>query len=204
MMIYTDSSCYKDKVGALAVLYINRLETESLKHQLGMKQEHTVFEAELVGILLGTHLAKCHLTAQTPINFSINNQATIKAMQKNKLQPAQYLIDEIHRSTKYLLQLLDEERNQEIRLRSMRACSSDDPPNSPISFTWIAGHMDSIGNERADTLAKDASENGSSPKTKLPPFLQKQLPLSVSAIKQMIQEEIKINCKWWWIESPRY
>jgi len=56
MMIYTDSSCYKDKVGALAVLYINRLETESLKHQLGMKQEHTVFEAELVGILLGTYL----------------------------------------------------------------------------------------------------------------------------------------------------
>jgi len=86
----------------------------------------------------------------------------------------------------------------------MRAHSSDDPPNSPISFTWIAGHMDLIGNKRADTLAKDASENGSSLKTKLPPFLQKRLPISISAIKQMIQEEIKINCKWWWIESPRY
>jgi len=111
MMIYTDSSCYKDKVGLSAVLYINGLKTELLKHQLGTKQEHTVFEAELVGILLGTHLAKCHLAAWTPtnINFSINNQATIKAMQKNKLQPVQYLIDEIHWSTKHLLQLLDEE-----------------------------------------------------------------------------------------------
>jgi len=109
MMIYTDSLCYKDKVGVSAVLYINGLETESLKHQLGTKQEHTVFKAELVGILLGTYLAKRHLTAWTPINFSINNQAMIKAMQKNKLQPAQYLIDEIHWSTKYLLQLLDEE-----------------------------------------------------------------------------------------------
>jgi len=83
-MIYTDSSCYKDKVGALAVLYINGLETESLKHQLGMKQEHTVFEAELVGILLGTHLAKHHLTARTPINFSIDNQATIKSNAKEQ------------------------------------------------------------------------------------------------------------------------
>jgi len=147
MMIYTDSSCYKDKVGASVVLYINRLETESLKHQLGMKQEHTVFEAELVGILLGTHLA----------NFSIDNQATIKAMQKNKLQPVQYLIDEIHQSTKHLLQLLDEERNQEIRLSSIRACSSNDPPNSPISFTWIAGHMNLIGNKRAD-VAKQCLE----------------------------------------------
>ena len=109
MMIYTDGSCYKDSVGALAVLYINRLETDLLKHQLGMKQEHTGFEAELVGILLCTHLAKRHLAAWTPINFSIDNQAAIKAMQKNKLQPAQYLIDEIHRSTKHLLQLLDEE-----------------------------------------------------------------------------------------------
>jgi len=204
MMIYTDGSCYKDKVGASAVLYINGLETVSLKHQLGTKQEHTVFEAELVDILLGIHLAKRHLTAWTPINFSIDNQATIKAMQKNKLQPVQYPIDEIHRSTKHLLQLLDEERNQEIRLSSMRAHSSDDPPDSPISFTWIAGHMNSIGNKRADALAKDTSENGSSPKTKLPPFLQKRLPISISAVKQMIQEEIKINCKWWWIESPRY
>jgi len=131
-------------------------------------------ERKMIGrVVLLQYLAKCHLTVWTPINFSINNQATIKAMQKNKLQPVQYLIDEIHQSTKYLLQLLDEERNQEIRLSSMRAYSSNDPPDSPISFTWIAGHMDSIGNKRADTLAKDASENGSSLKTKLLPFLQK-------------------------------
>jgi len=145
-----------------------------------------------------------HLAAWTPINFSIDNQATIKAMQKNKLQPARYLIDEIHRSTKHLLQLLDEERSQEIRPRSTRARSNDDPPDSPISFTWIASHMNSIGNERAGTLAKDASENGSSPKTKLPPFLRKRLLISIFAVKQMIQEDIKTDCKWWWIESQRY
>ena len=53
--------------------------------------------------------------------------------------------------------------------------------------------MNSTGNERADTLAKDASENGTSPKTKLPPFLQKRLPISISAVKQMIQEDINIG-----------
>jgi len=116
-MIYTDGSCYKDKVGASAVLYTNGTETATLKYQLGTAQEHTVFEAELAGIILGTHLASQHLDAGTPINFSIDNQAMILSMQKNTRQPAQHMIDEIHRCTNELLQQIDKERHQEIRLK---------------------------------------------------------------------------------------
>ena len=184
IMIYTDGSCYKDKVGASAVIYINGIETPSLKFQLRTAQEHTVFEVELTGIILGTQLASQHLSTGTPINFSIDNQATILSMQKNTRQPAQYLLDEIHKGTKKLLHQIEEEQQQEIRLRP-----PDDgnvTPHSPISFTWIAGHRDSTGNERADTLAKDASERGSSRTSKLPTFLRNRLPISISAIKQMI------------------
>jgi hypothetical protein len=59
-MIYTDGSSYRNGVGAVAVLYINGNEMDSLKFQLGTACEHTIFEAELVGIILGTHLATKH------------------------------------------------------------------------------------------------------------------------------------------------
>jgi len=116
-MIYTDGSCYRDKVGASAVLYTNGTETARVKYQLRTAQEHTVPEVELAGIILGTHLASQHLNAGTPINFSIDNQATILSMQKNTRQPAQHMIDEIYRCTNELLQQIDEERHQEIRLK---------------------------------------------------------------------------------------
>src|SRR5260221_11358094 len=69
-MIYTDGSCYSNMVGASAVLYVNGNKVDSLKYQLGTARSHTVFEGELVGILLGTHLAMKHPTLQTSINYS--------------------------------------------------------------------------------------------------------------------------------------
>jgi len=113
-MIYTDGSCYKDRVGASAVLYTNGTKTATLKYQLGTAQEHAIFEAELADIILGTYLASQHLDTRTSINFSIDNQATILSMQKNTRQPAQHMVDEIHRCTNGLLQQIDEERPQEI------------------------------------------------------------------------------------------
>ena len=101
-MIYTDGSGYKNMVGTSAVLYNDGIEIDSLKYQLGTIQDHTVFEGELVGIILGTQLATKHLTLQTSINYSIDNQATMGAMQNKTRQPAQYLIDEIHRGTEEL------------------------------------------------------------------------------------------------------
>jgi len=101
-MIYTDGSGYKSMVGASAVLYNDGIETDSLKYQLGIIRDDTVFEGELVGIILGTHLVTKHPTIRTSINYSTDNQATMGAMQNNSRQPAQYLIDEIHRSTEEL------------------------------------------------------------------------------------------------------
>ena len=112
IMIYTDGSSYKNKVGASAIICINGIKTASLKFQLGTVQEHMVFEVELTGIILGTHLASQHLSPGMLINFSIINQAMIFSMQKNTRQPAQYLLGKIHKGTKKPLHQIEEEQQQ--------------------------------------------------------------------------------------------
>ena len=102
IIIYTDGSGYRSMVGASAVLYNNSLEIDLLKFQLGTTGRHSVFEGELIGILLGVHLAMKHHIPQAKVNFSIDNQATIRAMQNNARQPAQYLINKIHQTTEEL------------------------------------------------------------------------------------------------------
>jgi len=136
-MMYTDGSCYRNMVGASAVLYFDGIETDSLKYQLGTEREHTVFEGELVGIILGTHLATKHPILRTSINYSIDNQATRRSMQNNSRQPAQYLIDEIHRSTEELRRFLDDERRQDMAHRQRN--DTDTTHNTTLSFTWWQG-----------------------------------------------------------------
>lgn len=96
IMIYTDGSCFENGIGATAVLYIDGIETDHLRLHLGTDTEHTVFEAELTGIILGSHLAIRYLETNNNINFSIDSQAAIKLLQNKTKQSAQYLIDEIH------------------------------------------------------------------------------------------------------------
>jgi len=189
-------------VGTSAVHYDDGIETDSLKYQLGTTRDHTAFEGELVGIILGTHLATKHPTIWTSINHSIDNQATMGAMQNNSRQPAQYLIDEIHRSTEELRPFLDDERRQDPVHRPRN--DTDATHNTSLSFTWVAGHMDLTSNERADALTKEAAEYGSSPENSLPIFLRRQLPISISVIKQSISTNIKQLTRKWWQKSPRF
>lgn len=79
-MIYTDGSGYKEQVGASAVLFNSGRRIAGLRYRLGPLTEHTVFEGELVGIILGFHLARRINGARTRINFSIDNQATIRTL----------------------------------------------------------------------------------------------------------------------------
>ena len=198
-MIYTDGSCRENIVGASAVMYVNGIETDLLRYQLGPASEHMVFEGELVGILLGTHLARAHMRLRDTVNFSLNSQEAIGAIQSSTRQSAQYLIDEVHRS------LADLHQEELRRLRRQPNISQQDMVNdSTISLTWVAGHMKSEGNENADAEAKTAAVDGSSSLNRLPPFLHHQLPISISAIKKGISKDIKMQTKAWWSSSPRF
>ena len=54
--IFTDGSCTEGKVGRVAVLYVNNTQIMKLQYHLGSACEHTIFEAELVGLILAAHL----------------------------------------------------------------------------------------------------------------------------------------------------
>ena len=54
--IYSDSSGFEGGIGASALLYINDKLARSLRCYLGTPAEHTVYEAEGVGLLMGLHL----------------------------------------------------------------------------------------------------------------------------------------------------
>ena len=181
MKIYTDGSGQKGVIGAAAILYINSTKRGKLYHQLGTARQHTVFEGELVALILGLHLAKEHIKTYPDINISINNQAAIKSIGNNRAQPAQYIIDEIKSMIRELV--------EEGQCGNHNNCFINTPTS--ITLTWVAGHMNSLGNEAVDKLAKAATKFGSSSTNLLPQFLRNNLPISVSATKQHIKTTTK-------------
>ena len=193
-MIYTDGSGYKKHIGASAVLFANSRRTE-LRYRLRPNTQHTVFEGELVAIILGLHLTRTINGTHEHINLNIDNQATIKTMHSNDPQSAQYLIDKIKND---ITRLHNEETTRRERLNIVNQSEME------VTLTWIAGHMGSVGNEAADELAKEAAEHGSSNTDELPHFLQKQLPISLSLIKQQINSKKKAETRAWWTHSKHY
>ena len=63
--IYCDGSSLKGGVGAAAVLYKNNEVIQVSRYYLGTLEEHTVYEAELIGIILVIHVL-FKLTARSP------------------------------------------------------------------------------------------------------------------------------------------
>ena len=72
-----------------------------------------------------------------------------------------------------------------------------------LHLNWISGHSDVKGNERADTLAKQAAQGQSSPTMELPPLLRQSLPYSATAEKQAYVTEINAMWEEQWQSSLR-
>ncbi|KAF8996706.1 hypothetical protein BDQ17DRAFT_1249512, partial [Cyathus striatus] len=56
IIIYTDGSGYKNKIGASAVLYCRGRRMDSLWYQLGQDSSYIMYNAESLGLLLGAQL----------------------------------------------------------------------------------------------------------------------------------------------------
>lgn len=90
--IYTDGSDCDGGVGAAAVLFRpGATDPVILRYHLGASTRHSVYEAELVGLLLlalvSFHLASC----------AADNQARLLAVRNRKPHPAHYLVDRLLR-----------------------------------------------------------------------------------------------------------
>lgn len=163
LTIYSDGSLIpKQGVGSAAIHVVT---DTFLQARLGSDSEHTVYEAELVGLALAAKLARILAPPTTvDIFFLIDNQACIRAMARPLLaSPGQHLRQF----------LLDELFKLNHRL-----------PAATVHLYWCPGHCGIEGNEAVDILAKEAVESD------LPSL---KLPTSLSSVKQQIRSRLKLS-----------
>ena len=97
--VYTDGSDVKGGVGAAALLIRDSRRQGTLRTHLGSSTQHTIYEAELAGILLATHLLKSKPNWQEA-EIALDSQAAIDALFLTRPVPSHYLVDEIHKQMK--------------------------------------------------------------------------------------------------------
>jgi ribonuclease HI/endonuclease/exonuclease/phosphatase family metal-dependent hydrolase len=184
--VYTDGSSHSGRVGASAVLCRQGRPDRILRAHLGKDEHHTVYEAELVGILLGLHLIKMERKCgRVKCVIGADNQAAVQALHTELTSPGQHIAAECLKTAK---QIFNIRRGRDFGL----------------TIRWIAGHSGIQGNEKADIEAKRAAEGSSSDKLKLPRYLRKPLKKSISAIRQKHNKAANETWKEEWQASDRY
>ena len=185
--VYSDGSMHGGKVGAAAVLYRNGRRTRSLRLHLGKASKYTVYEAELVGMLLGIHLIKTEKKGRVKCAIGVDNQAAIQALDSELTNPGQHLAAEF-------LRVADQVALARNRKRQ----------NYELTVRWTAGHAGIEGNEWADREAKKAAEGDNSERFQLPKYLWKPIKMGTSAIKQDYNRRSNEEWKEEWTTSDSY
>ena len=180
--VFTDGSDVDGGVGATAILFKDGQRCGTLKFHLGASSSHTVYEAELVGIILAAHLLKVERGGQEA-EISVDSQAAMDALNLNKPAPSHYLVNEAHKMLKA------------VKVQH---------PTTKLLVRWIPGHMGIEGNELVDSDAKKAASGDSSPPHTLPAFLRNPLPVSSLATKRAFSEMIKQDAAEFLAKSKRY
>ena len=182
--IYTDGSAHNGKVGAAAILYRPGRPKRTLHYHLGSAEEHTVYEAELVGLLLGLQLVKTEQAGRTSFAIGADNLAAVKAVLTELTHPGQYL------AASFL--------STAAKIKKKRGTR-----NYSLTLRWTAGHIGIQGNEEADAEAKKAAEGRTSDTALLPHILRRPLATSTSAIKQKHSMDTKNKWAKRWRDSER-
>jgi ribonuclease HI len=199
--VYCDGSGCEGAIGAAAVLYTNKTEKKAIRFHLGPSEHHTVYEGELVGLLLAFHLlSSLRFKLRSYTVIGIDNQAAILALGNQKPHPAHYLLDLIHDAAENLQLFQSSLRNQGVAPNP-----NINPRPVNLQIHWTPGHGNFPPNERADELAKQAASGTSSPNDQLPLFLRnKTLPISLTAIRFTNLLSIRKTWKKRWKHSPRF
>jgi hypothetical protein len=164
---------------------VGQTSSRNITFHLGSAEEHTVFEAKLVGILLRLQLIRTHPTGKVSYAIGVDNQAAIKALASGLDKPGHYIAAEV--------------LNTAARLRKTKG------KKYSLTIRWTAltaGHSKIPGNEAVDAKAKKVEEGLTTSTPELPKLLKKPLKISKSAAKQRLQNHIKTRWKKEWEASP--
>ena len=179
LKIFSDGSGEGDNIRAAAVIF--NIEGHLTHHyHLGSITEHTVFEGELIGVLLALNLI-WHHPNNTQVLIGLDNQSAIRALMSNKKQPGQYIIDAIHKE-----------------LRNLKKHHSD----LRIHIEWTPGHSGVDRNKHVDSEVKKASAGLSSRAEDLPLLLHSKLPTSIAALKATRKRNDTTEWIKLWAHSP--
>jgi ribonuclease HI len=177
LYIYTDGSkLFKQgffRVGAAAVAYHMGNENGNIKLGLGGHAE--VFDAEMAALAKAASIASNIITDSPNIdklNFFSDSAAAVRAIVDPKPGSAQYFTLSFHNHIRPLLET---------------------HPNLTVTVSWCPSHCDIPGNERADTLAKEATTLGC------------QIPFSTTRSNAKRRSKGSINKTWQrdWRNSPK-
>lgn len=181
LCIFTDRSGYEGGIGTSAVATDNKGQEHVRKKHLGSALHHTVFEGEVVGLILALNIIRS-IPRTRSVTILADNQVAITAPSKPKCQPGRYLLDTF---------------NDELaKLKKTK-------PYLQVHITWIPGHENVDGNERADKAAKEAAEGDTTPLKRCILNLDKELPTSIAALKAMRKKQAALEWVSSWKESPR-
>ena len=217
LAVYSDGSGLNERIGAAAVLLLNGTELSTLRYNLGSETEHTVYEAEILAVILALHiLTKIQRNLRT-VTIGVDNQAVLLGLKNQKSKPGHYLLDKVHDALEDFQ--VKQARNRGHTVIGYRMGNSRSRLENgsigwrewnlkkwcKVKFVWTPGHEEIEGNEKADEEAKIAATTGSSPRWNLPTFIRrKDLPISISATRQTLKSEMKKRWKSEWKVSHRH
>jgi ribonuclease HI len=177
--VYANGSGIDGNIGAAAVTTLPKCE---LHFHLSTEDEHIVYEAKVVGLLLALQLLLTLTRAFESATIAIDNQAAIQGIAA--LCPT---------STHHLWEQID------------AAAAKLKMTGKTITVRWVPGHRNVEGNEAADNAAKEAACGQSSALHRLPHALRRPLATNRSALKAGHKKQLSAaHQRRLTTESPQY
>jgi ribonuclease HI len=188
LRVYSDGSAVDGGVGGAAVLMRGKRMIRGKRFYLGSETEHTVYEAEMIGMILAVEILREEGREGT-MSLGVDNQDAIRAIGAFHSKPDHYLVGKFYDDLRRFL---------------------PDNDGRKLVIRWTPGHKGIAGNEHADKQAKRAARGETSESKQLPRSLQTKakatliLPLSKSATKQQLKDRVKSKAKEKMRQSPHF